>query len=83
MTSNLCTCPNNFKVIKKHGVNMSRIESLPSKTAEWDYDFFVDLLTEDATATEKIAVALQPLVKNVKIVGTVNFAHLKGIYHLD
>jgi len=29
-------------VIKKYDLNMSRIESRPSKTANWDYDFFVD-----------------------------------------
>jgi prephenate dehydratase len=34
-------------VIKKHDLNMSRIESRPSTTREFDYDFFVDFSGAD------------------------------------
>ena len=28
---------------KRHGINLTKIESRPSKTKAWDYCFFVDL----------------------------------------
>lgn len=37
-------------VVRKHQLNMKRIESRPSKTPKWDYDFFVDF----AAADEKV-----------------------------
>ncbi len=33
-----------LKVFKKYGLNMTNIESRPSKKREWEYYFFVDLL---------------------------------------
>ncbi|EFA78578.1 phenylalanine 4-monooxygenase [Heterostelium album PN500] len=36
-----------LEVIKEHRINITRIESRPSKTEKFDYDFFLDLSTED------------------------------------
>lgn len=36
-----------MSIIKEDNLNMSRIESRPSKTSSWDYDFIVDFTDED------------------------------------
>jgi hypothetical protein len=36
-----------LSIIKKHNLNMTRIESRPSKDEKWDYDFFVDFQDVD------------------------------------
>lgn len=45
--------------IKKHGVSMTRFESRPARSAQWDYNFYIDLVghVEDAN----VAAALQEL----------------------
>jgi len=46
----------------KHGINMTRIESRPSRKKNWDYVFFIDL---EGHAEEKpLSVALVELEKN-------------------
>ncbi|GAM20678.1 hypothetical protein SAMD00019534_038530 [Acytostelium subglobosum LB1] len=37
-----------LEVIKNHKLNITRIESRPSKTEKYDYDFFMDLASDDA-----------------------------------
>lgn len=59
-----------LKAFTTHGVNLSSIESRPSKTAEWDYDFFVELMTVDSNLLHSIVETLGSTVKDVKIVGT-------------
>jgi chorismate mutase/prephenate dehydratase len=43
--------------LARHGVNMTRIESRPSRRAKWDYVFFVDLdgHAEDAPVAKALA----------------------------
>jgi len=56
--------------IKAMNISLTRIESRPSKTADWDYDFFVDF---DAASTEQVsqvAKTLESLAKQVQVVGT-------------
>ncbi len=45
-----------------HGVNMTRIESRPSRKKNWDYVFFIDL--EGHAADAALAAALTELEKN-------------------
>ncbi|KAF9941222.1 hypothetical protein BGZ65_004639, partial [Modicella reniformis] len=56
--------------IKSMNISLTRIESRPSKTAEWDYDFFVDFSAVDAEQIRKVAKSLEPFAKHVHIVGT-------------
>jgi len=39
-------------IIKKHNVNMTRIESRPSKNQKWDYDFFLDFEVNSGNASD-------------------------------
>ena len=43
--------------------------SRPSKTAEWDYDFFVDFNAVDNEQVRSVAKSLEPFAKQVHIVG--------------
>lgn len=55
--------------IKAMHISLTRIESRPSKTAEWDYDFFVDFNAIDADQVRQVAKSLEPFAKQVHIVG--------------
>jgi chorismate mutase/prephenate dehydratase len=50
---------------QRHGVNMTRIESRPSRTGKWAYVFFVDL--EGHAEDEAVAAALRDLEKVSKL----------------
>jgi phenylalanine-4-hydroxylase len=69
-----------LQIVKAHQVNLARIESRPSRTADWDYDFFIDLITTSETIVPKLVESLTHVVKNVKIVG--HGTTSKGIYIL-
>ncbi|KAF9994119.1 hypothetical protein BGZ79_001151 [Entomortierella chlamydospora] len=56
--------------IKSMQISLTRIESRPSKTAEWDYDFFVDFNAVNADQVRQVAKSLEPFAKQVHIVGT-------------
>ena len=45
------------------------VNSRPSKTADWDYDFFVDFNAVDAEQVRQVAKSLEPLAKQVHVVG--------------
>ncbi|KAM9952952.1 hypothetical protein ACTFIW_006296 [Dictyostelium discoideum] len=50
-----------LEIIKKHNINITRIESRPSKTEKKDYDFFLDLEypTENNKEVEKVIKDLE------------------------
>ncbi|EGG19879.1 phenylalanine 4-monooxygenase [Cavenderia fasciculata] len=50
-----------LSIIKKHNVNISRIESRPSKTEKSDYDFFLDLDSKEETSTTEVDTILKEL----------------------
>ncbi|KAG0255744.1 hypothetical protein DFQ27_006084 [Actinomortierella ambigua] len=56
--------------IKALSINLTRIESRPSKTDDWDYDFFVDFAATSSDQVASVVKALEPLAKQVHIVGT-------------
>ncbi|KAG0341353.1 hypothetical protein BG000_009397 [Podila horticola] len=56
--------------IRALNISLTRIESRPSKTAEWDYDFFVDFDAVNAEQVSQVAKSLEVLAKQVHIVGT-------------
>lgn len=50
-----------LSVIKKYELNMLRIESRPSKTSNWDYDFFVDFENGSQEKLSKLVDDLKTL----------------------
>lgn len=57
--------------IRKHKLNMTKIESRPSKKKAWDYYFFIDL--EGHVASPKVSKVLREMegrVKFVKVLGS-------------
>ncbi|RHZ90290.1 hypothetical protein Glove_1g18 [Diversispora epigaea] len=58
-----------LSVLKDLNISLTRIESRPSKTPGWDYDFFVDFNAEDSKQLTRVVEALR-ITKQVKIVST-------------
>jgi phenylalanine-4-hydroxylase len=63
-----------LKIIRSLNVNMSRIESRPSRTADYDYEFFVDFDLkqngEERKIIQSLIDSLRPVVKTVTLVGS-------------
>ncbi len=62
---------NSLQSFKKYGLNMTKIESRPSKSTAWEYCFFVDL--EGHTSDRKMKAALGDLQKHcafLKVLGS-------------
>ncbi len=60
-----------LQIFDSIGVNMSKIESRPSKQQDWEYNFYVDL--SGHSEDEKIAIGIEKLTKYcsmVKILGS-------------
>lgn len=58
-------------ILEKHRLNMSYLESLPSRTKPWEYIFFVELDGHVADENVKSALAqLKTLCRNVEILGS-------------
>jgi len=56
---------------RKLGINLTKIESRPSKKKAWDYYFFVDLIGHREDAKVKKALdQLEGMCKYLKIVGS-------------
>ena len=51
--------------MSEHGINMTRIESRPSRRKKWHYVFFIDL--DGHVEDENLAAALQELEKNAQL----------------
>lgn len=56
--------------MKKHGVSMTRFESRPARSAQWDYNFYIDLAghVDDAPVAAAL-VELQQLCAFYKVLG--------------
>ncbi len=54
-----------LEVLKKHGLNMTKIESRPSKTKAWEYYFFVDI--EGHVAEPRVKTALDELGEHCSV----------------
>lgn len=61
--------------IKRHGVSMTRFESRPARSGNWDYVFFIDLVGHPAQ--DNVAAALQELRAQC------SFFKVLGSYPLD
>lgn len=57
--------------LKTHGVSMTRFESRPARSGEWDYYFYIDLQGHPSQNNMKAALAdLQRLCAFYKVLGT-------------
>ncbi|OBZ87807.1 Phenylalanine-4-hydroxylase [Choanephora cucurbitarum] len=56
--------------IKAMDISLTRIESRPSKTKDWDYDFFVDFDAKDADQVAKVIEGLRKHTKDVRVIGS-------------
>jgi chorismate mutase/prephenate dehydratase len=57
--------------LKNHGVSMTRFESRPARSGQWEYYFYIDLQGHPAQESVKAALAdLQQLCAFYKILGT-------------
>lgn len=57
--------------LKNHGVSMTRFESRPARSGQWEYYFYIDLQGHPAQDSVKAALAdLQQLCAFYKILGT-------------
>ena len=63
-----------FKLLEplaRHGVNMNRIESRPSRQGRWDYVFFIDVDGHVSEAGLREAMAeLEGEARMVKVLGS-------------
>ncbi|KAI8637172.1 Biopterin-dependent aromatic amino acid hydroxylase-domain-containing protein [Parasitella parasitica] len=56
--------------IKAMDISLTRIESRPSRTQEWDYDFFVDFDAKDAMQVANVVEGLRKHTKDVRVIGS-------------
>jgi chorismate mutase/prephenate dehydratase len=69
-----------LEVFAKYSVNMSKIESRPSKKKPWDYMFFVDILGHKDMEVIKNALAeLSERVSFIKILGSYRIGEINGL----
>jgi prephenate dehydratase len=60
-----------LRVFAEHGLNMSKLESRPSRERAWEYVFWVDLDADDADAATQAALnALVPVTTMVRVLGS-------------
>jgi prephenate dehydratase len=58
-------------VFAQHGLNMSKLESRPSRERAWEYVFWVDLDADDADpATQAALTALVPVTSMLRVLGS-------------
>jgi prephenate dehydratase len=60
-----------LRVFAEHGLNMSKLESRPSRERAWEYVFWVDLDADDAEpATQAALDALVPVTSMLRVLGS-------------
>jgi prephenate dehydratase len=60
-----------LRVFAEHGLNMSKLESRPSRERAWEYVFWVDLDADDAQQPTQAALnALVPVTTMVRVLGS-------------
>jgi prephenate dehydratase len=56
-------------VIGNHSINLTKIQSLPVVGEEWQYYMYADLEFEDVDSYKKMLLEIEPLTKELKILG--------------
>ncbi|MBF1999679.1 MAG: prephenate dehydratase [Synechococcales cyanobacterium C42_A2020_086] len=60
-----------LQVFAERGINMSRIESRPTKRSLGEYLFFIDIEANlDSSVTQEVMVALEPCTETLKVFGS-------------
>jgi len=60
-----------LRVFAEHGLNMSKLESRPSRERAWEYVFWVDLDADDAEPPTQAALnALVPVTTMIRVLGS-------------
>ena len=60
-----------LRVFAEHGLNMSKLESRPSRERAWEYVFWVNLDADDADpATQAALNALVPVTTMLRVLGS-------------
>ena len=52
-----------------HSINLTKIQSLPVVGEEWQYYMYADLEFEDVDSYKKMLLEIEPLTKELKILG--------------
>ncbi|KAJ8662175.1 hypothetical protein O0I10_001868 [Lichtheimia ornata] len=69
ITDKVGALENCLSAIKAMDVSLTRIESRPSKTAGWDYDFFVDLDAVNTNQVNQVVERLRKHTADVRVIG--------------
>lgn len=56
-------------IIGNHNINLTKIQSLPVVGEEWQYYMYADLEFDDADEYKKMLIEIEPLTKELKILG--------------
>jgi prephenate dehydratase len=56
-------------VLSSHGINLTKIQSLPIVGTEWEYFFHIDLEFDDHAQYRRGLAAITPLVNDLRILG--------------
>ncbi|KAJ2954996.1 hypothetical protein NQZ79_g8916 [Umbelopsis isabellina] len=81
--SNTLTCNLHFSItdgigklesclaaLKAMNVSLTRIESRPSKTSDWDYDFFIEFQAENQSQVVEVVERLKKHSTQVRVIGS-------------
>ena len=56
-------------VLSSHGMNLTKIQSLPIVGSEWEYFFHIDLEYDDYEQYQRALAAIGPLVNDLRLLG--------------
>ena len=56
-------------IIGEHNINLTKIQSLPVVGEEWQYYMYADLEFDDVDSYKKMLLEIEPLTKELKILG--------------
>ncbi len=58
-----------LSVFADHGINLTKIQSLPILGTAWEYRFFVDLIFEDLQRYRGAMAAVKPMIESLSVLG--------------
>jgi prephenate dehydratase len=58
-----------LSIIEDSGYNLSRLESRPQSSSQWEYDFVADIEIDSAQDPEKLLILLRSVVISLRVLG--------------
>lgn len=58
-----------LSILSNYSMNLTKIQSLPIIGREWEYQFYIDITFDDCIMYKKAIDAIQPLTRELKILG--------------